>query len=330
MDPETLNSPGRGPVSDLPGAEAAQGSGTRSKLRGRGRYGTPSAGVGSFGRRPWLVLGGGGLKGLAHVGAWRALTDADVTVHGIVGTSIGALIGALVAAGVGWEKLYDLAQALRRTDIVRINRRVVFINGIQQISVFRGETLRAYIEGVLPPGGWRALRRPLQVNAVDLATGRTEWFGPGARTDVPLVDAVYASAAFPVFYPPAELDGGVYVDGGVQHPLPMDRAADLGATSIIAVDPGAGEAASVPDMLRRGMVAVHERIVGITTWRRRHELLEGWNGPPLLYVRPRLDEYETFDFANTAYFVQEGHRAMREALGGASGGPGPSGAPAVR
>ncbi len=281
-----------------------------------GRWDTPGQGMGSLGKRPWLVLGGGGLKGLSHVGAWRALVEAGAKVQGIVGTSVGALVGALVAGGMGWKELEGLALSLRRRDIVRINRRVVFINGIQQLSVFHGDAFREYLAQVLPDGGWDALDIPLQVNAVDLARGRTEWFGPGARTDVSLQEAVYASAALPVFYPPAQLNGGAYVDGGVEHPLALERAEQMGATGIIAVDVGAGEEASAPDILKRGMLAVHARIFGMMTWRRRRDLLAHWDGPPLLYVRPRLDGYQVFDFDHSEYFVQEGYRATQEALAG--------------
>ena len=149
------------------------------------------------------MLGGGALKGLAHIGVWRALGEAGVQVAGIVGTSIGALVGALAAAGAHWKDMRTLARTLQRTDIVRVNRRAVLVNGVRQTSVLRGDTLRDYLQGILPASGWDAMRLPLLVNAVDLATGRTEWFGAGARTDVSLLDAVYASAALPVLYPPA-------------------------------------------------------------------------------------------------------------------------------
>src|SRR5690348_13165987 len=89
-----------------------------------------------LGSRIWAVLGGGGLKGLAHVGAWQAIEEAGLRVSGIVGTSIGALIGALVAGGMRWKDLVPLAFALRKQDIVRINRRAVLINGIRQESLF--------------------------------------------------------------------------------------------------------------------------------------------------------------------------------------------------
>lgn len=279
-----------------------------------GGTGTPAPGVGSLGRRVWLVLGGGGLKGLAHVGAWRALSEAGVAVQGIVGTSIGALVGALVSHGTGWRQLRERALSLTRDDIVRINRRAVLFNGIRQPSVFRGDTLRDFFEEILPEEGWDGLGIPLQMNAVALATGRTEWFGPGARTDVPLVDAVYASAALPVLYPPAILDGVAFVDGGTEHPLALARATELGATGIIGIDVGSGESMETGEIMKQGMLGIHQRIFSIMTYRRRRDLLAQWEGPPVLYVRPRLDGYGTFDFDEVEYFVEEGYRAMSEAL----------------
>ena len=270
--------------------------------------------VASLGDRVWLVLGGGGLKGLAHVGALRALAEARIPVAGIVGTSIGALVGALHAAGTGWQEMRKMARSLQRADIVRVNRRAVLFNGIRQVSVFRGDTLREYYGGVLPGAGWKALRIPLLVNAVDLTTGRTEWFGPGAREDVSLLDAVYASSALPVLYPPAVLGGRAFVDGGTEHPLGLTRAAVAGASGILGVDVGAGEDGDSGQILRQGMIAVHQRIFSIMTYRRRKELLAEWSGPPLVYVRPKLDGYGTFDFQHIEYFVEEGYRAMWAAL----------------
>ncbi len=261
-----------------------------------------------------MVLGGGGMKGLSHIGVWRALSEAGVKIQGVVGTSIGALIGALVAAGASWQEMRDLALALRKEDIIRVNRRALLLNGIRQVSVFRGDTLREYFATLLPDGGWDDLGMPLQVNAVDLQCGRTEWFGPGARTDVSLLDAVYASAALPVFYPPAELPGGAYVDGGTEHPLALERAETEGATGIIGIDVGAGQEGETQKILEKGMLAVHQRIFAIMTWRRRRDLLAQWDGPPVLYVRPRLEGYDTFDFVNIEYFIEEGYRAMKEAL----------------
>lgn len=280
-----------------------------------GSRGTPQADLGSLGEAPWLVLGGGGLKGLAHIGAWRALGEAGVRVGGIVGTSIGSLVGALICSGMGWKEMRALARTLSREDIVRVNRRAVLFNGIRQLSLFRGDTLLEYYRGILPSGGWSALQLPLLVNAVDLATGKTVWFGTGARTDVSLPEALYASSALPVLYPPVELDGKVLVDGGTEHPLGLTRAMEAGARGIIGIDVGAGETGDAEEILRQGMVAVHQRIFAIMTYRRRRDLLASWDGVPLMYVRPRLDGFGTFDFDRIEYFVEEGYRAMSQVLG---------------
>lgn len=302
-----------------PGTKAAQGV---QPPRNEGSSGTPGTDLGSLGERIWLVLGGGGLKGLAHVGVWRALHEAGVRVAGIVGTSIGALVGAMAASGSDWKEMRARARSLQRADIARVNRRAVLFNGIRQTSVFSGDALRDYYRGLLPEAGWEAMTLPLLVNAVDLANGRTEWFGPGARTDVPLVEALYASAALPVFYPPARIGGRAFVDGGTQHPMGLLRAAEEGATGILGIDVGAGEEGDTERVLRQGMVAIHQRVFAIMTYRRRRDLVDHWAGPPLLYVRPRLDGYGAFDFEHIEYFVEEGYRAMSLALGPGNPAPG--------
>lgn len=268
----------------------------------------------ALGDEPWLVLGGGGLKGLAHVGAWQALEEAAVVPSGIIGTSIGALVGACLAGGMRWRELVPLAFALRRSDIARINRRVLLLNGIRQESLLLGEPLRDYIRRVLPVTEWSELEIPLQINAVDLETGMTVWFGTGADTSVSLVDAVYASAALPVFYPPAEVGDKVYVDGGTEFSLPLVRAADLGATGIVAVDPGSGRQSHPHRVVAQGMLAVHQRVFSIMSWRKRTDMVAHWETPPLLYVRPDMEGIGTFDFDKVRYFLEEGYRATREAL----------------
>jgi len=276
--------------------------------RGFGPLGTDSTGV-------WLVLGGGGLKGMALIGAYRALEEVGLRPAGIVGTSIGALIGASIASGMTADEMTEVALAVERRDIARLNRGAIWINGIREPSVFRGEVLREYYADVLPDDGWDALRIPMLINAVDLGDGSLEWFGTGARSDVSLVNAVYASSALPVFYPPYEVGGHAYVDGGISRSLPIDKAQEEGAARIVAIDVGSGEKSDVHAVLEQGMIAIHQRVVSIMMWRRRHTLVNRWEGAPLLYVRPRLDGYGTFDFEHVAHFIDEGYRAMREALG---------------
>lgn len=289
--------------------------GDRERVSGPTLAGIP------LGEAPWLVLGGGGLKGLAHLGAWRALREAGFHPAGILGTSIGALVGACLSGGRDPDELEAEARRLTRADITRIQRRALWVNGIRSEALFRGDVLRAYLANVLPPGGWEAMAIRFQANAVELGSGRTEWFGVGARTDVPLVEAIYASSALPLFYPPGRLPGGAYVDGGTGAALPIERAAELGATSVIAIDVGSGELGEVGRILEEGMLSIHQRVFAIMSGRRRRESIAQWNGPPLLYIRPDLDGYGTFSFENIEYFLEEGYRSTRDRIAGADGTP---------
>ncbi|MGQ0813820.1 MAG: patatin-like phospholipase family protein [Gemmatimonadota bacterium] len=264
--------------------------------------------------RAVLVLGGGGVKGLTHAGAWRAIQDAGLTVSEIVGTSIGALVGACIAGGQGWPELSANAAALKKADIVTLNRWALLLNGIRQPSIFLSDALESYIEQVLPVTRFDELSMPLSLNAVDLESGDLVWFGAGGRTDLALSKAVYASCALPLFYPPAQIGDSYFVDGGIIDPLPLERAAERGADLIIAIDAGAGKVRESLDTVQKGLVAIHHRVIEIAGWEHKRALLENWSGPRLVYVRPRLDGYSTFDFAQTSYFLDEGYRATRAAL----------------
>ncbi len=283
----------------------------------------PTLGGVPLGDSPWLVLGGGGIKGLAHLGAWRVLREVGFQPTGIVGTSIGALVGACLAAGMDPSELEAEALKLKRSDIARVQRRALWVNGIRSPALFRGDVFREYLERTLPEAGWTALEVRFQTNAVELGSGRTEWFGPGARTDVSLVDAVYASSALPLFYPPARLPGGRYTDGGTADALPLARARELGATSIVAVDVGSGPESDAGTVVKGGMLSIHQRVFSIMSGRRRREQVEKWVEPPLLYIRPALDGYGTFDFEHGAEFLALGELATREALEGLSPRPAP-------
>jgi NTE family protein len=261
-----------------------------------------------------VVFGGGGVKGLAHAGAWSAIQEFGIEVAEIVGTSIGSLVGACIAGGWSAERLTAQAKALKRQDIVSLNRWAFLLNGISEPSVFRSDAFVQYLDRILPVATFQELGLPVSMNAVHLETGRMDWFGTGGRTDVPVALAVYASCALPLFYPPADIYGELYVDGGVRDTLPIRRAVDRGADMIIAIDVSAGDVKDSKDTVSKGMVAIHHRVFDIMASSRKHEMLDGWDGPELVYVRPRLDGMSTFDFEKTDYFLEEGYRATREVL----------------
>lgn len=262
----------------------------------------------------WVIMGGGAAKGLAHVGAWKAIQEAGVPVAGIIGTSTGAMMGAAFAGGRTVEEMEERTHRLRRRDIMRVNRRSVWVNGIRSRSVFRGDTLRRFIRDLLPTEDWHELTIPLVVNAVDLASGETAWFGHRSDQDVPLVDSVHASAALPVLFPPVEAGGRILIDGGALDMLPLGKAAEMGATRIIAIDVGAASHADARAVVDGGLIAVHQRVFSLMAGQRKRDSVRNWTGVPLTYVCPDFDDTDGFDFKKRYFFIEEGYRATREAL----------------
>lgn len=274
-------------------------------------------GTWSAGERSTVVLGGGGVRGIAHVGVLRALEERGVPVAEVIGTSIGGIVGAAYCAGVSTEALTERASRFGRDDIVTINRWALLLNGIRQTSVFTEERLRAFIEEVVPVGSWSDLKTPLAVNAVDAQTARIEWFGAGGRLDVALRDAVYASSALPLYFPPAEFDGRYYFDGGILDPLPITRAIERGARRIIAVDLSTELNENAAAEISKGLVGVHHRVLSVMRAHARRQETAGGFDVPVLLIRPDLAAYGTWDFDKASLFLEEGYRAARAALDGA-------------
>lgn len=270
------------------------------------------------GPRTILVLGGGGMKGLAHIGVWKALEEEGIQPHAIMGTSIGALIGTCLAGGMGWRELAKLARSLTKDDIVSINRRAVWLGGVREEAVFDGDHFRDYIRRQLPIEQLSQAHIPVRINAVSLVSGEEVWFGTGARDDVPAADAVYASCALPIYFPPLHAAGDVLVDGGVLDVFPIRKAEAWGAERIIAVDVGADFLPPEEGFFSRGMIAIHDRVLGLNLQEQRRTCLDGYAGPPMLYIRPRIGHLGGFDFDRTQFFLEEGYRAAREALAQAS------------
>lgn len=274
---------------------------------------TPSAPAGTR-PRTVLVLGGGGMKGTAHVGVWKALEEAGVIPDAIVACSIGSLIGAALAGGMGWRELAEVARALTREDIVQINRRAVFMGGVREEAVFSGDHYKGWIRRNLPLKSFADARIPVRINAVSLVGCGEVWFGTGVREDVDPVDAVYASCAIPIYYPPLRLGGDFLVDGGVLNVLPVDQAFAWGAERVIAVDVGSEIQPPAADYFDRGMIAIHDRVLTMNIAGQRQRNLEKWKDLPVTLVRPRIGHLGAWDFTRTQYFLEEGYHATRQAL----------------
>jgi NTE family protein len=263
--------------------------------------------------RTALVLGGGGLKGLAHIGVIRALEERGITPRVYAGTSIGSLIAAARVGGMSLGEMTDRALALRRRDLFRINHLGMLLERMRSPALYLEEPLRDLCASVSPNGTFRDLPVPLLVNTVDLERGtRVVWGLPGLQ-DVPVVDAIYASCALPGFFPPGEVDGRTCVDGGTIDNLPA-AIASLGMDAVIAVDVGSSELSRATDITTQGFAAIYMRAATVMMHALQQHPLATWEGPPMLLIRPRVGHRHWFSFTNTAEVIDAGYVAAATVL----------------
>jgi NTE family protein len=176
-----------------------------------------------------LVLGGGGARGFAHVGAIRALEEAGVPVALVVGTSVGSLVGALYANNPSAPALERATQGLGLDDFFDFSLGAALFG--KRLGLAAGERLEGFMRARV--GGTRIeqLRIPYAAVATDLGTGEAVVLRAG---DV--ARAVRASCAIPGVFEPVEQGGRLLVDGSVARTLPVRIARQLGADVVIAVD----------------------------------------------------------------------------------------------
>jgi len=266
-------------------------------------------------RRIGLVLGGGGLKGFAHIGVLRALEEHGIRPALYAGTSIGALIAAAYAGGMPVEEMTRRAEALHRKDLFRLNHVGMLMSRMRSPSIYLEEPLRALCESVSPPRRFDELDVPLLVNTVDVERGTQVVWGLQGLRDVPVADAVYASCALPGFFPPGHVDGRVCIDGGTVDNLPVSAASGaMGLDALIAVDVGSGELTHDSDVASQGFASIYMRAATTMMHALQQVPLTHWAGPPMLLVRPRLATVSWFSFTQTAEVIREGYRAAKEAL----------------
>ena len=263
-----------------------------------------------------VLLSGGGAKAAAHAGALEALTEAGLVPTHLVGTSMGAVIGACFAAGLGRDEILDRVAMIGTRGIVRAPWAP--FGGLWLRSLLRGEPLRDGIAALVPARAFDELKIPLVVTAVDLDTGALVRFGPGGES-VPLVEALWASCALPVFYPPVAMGGRRLVDGGLRGVVPFEAAADVPADLVVAVDVGPGfDEPAAPAASYPALVGLHNDMTGVLMAALTAAELARWRAEPgrpeLVYVRPRVERSATFRVDRAREYAVEGHRATTTAL----------------
>jgi NTE family protein len=259
-----------------------------------------------------LVLGGGGLKGFAHIGVFKALKELGIEPTVVAGTSIGALIGAAHARGMGVPEMTDRARALKRRDLFRLNRMGMLLERQHSPAIYLEEPLRNIVTSIAGEKRFDQLKRTLLVNTVDISRGsQVVWGLPGLR-DVSVADAVYASCALPGFYPPGLVSGRVCVDGGVLDNLPVS-VAGRGMDAVIAVDTGSSDVEPEKDIAAAGFASIYVRAA--TTMMHALQLapFATWTRPPMILIRPKVNHIGWFSFSHTEELLEAGYTAAMEA-----------------
>ena len=176
-----------------------------------------------------LVLGGGGSRGAVEVGFYRALVELGVRIDLIVSSSIGAVNGALIAAGLSPEELENLWRTIRTRDVV--GSRWEYLGLLMGASsVFSNHRLDKLLQSELPVRSFGELRIPLAIVGTDLETGETIVLREGN-----LIEAILASTALPGLFPPIPWQGRRLVDGALSNNVPIDLAVEQGAERVFGV-----------------------------------------------------------------------------------------------
>ncbi len=185
-----------------------------------------------------FVLGGGGVLGAVEVGMLRALLERRIVPDLVLGTSVGALNGALVARRPEVsviERLTDLWVATAQSREVYGDRPLRTVRRAVSTGthIYSSAPLRRRLEQELGETRFEDLPVRFEVCAASIERAAEHWFTTG-----PIVPAILASAAVPGLLPPAEIDGEHFLDGGLVNSIPVSRAVELGATRIFVLQVG--------------------------------------------------------------------------------------------
>lgn len=274
-----------------------------------------------------LVLSGGGARGLAHIGVIRALEEQNVPIHYIVGTSMGAVIGALYASGrtpdemeeitrnLDWRQALDddpsreqLAYRLKRDSRAFPTKAQATLNNwIPSLpkGLIQGQNLQLMLQEqflhVSHITDFDDLSIPFRAVAGDLVTGEAVVISSGS-----IPTAVRASMAIPGIFAPVETGNRMLVDGGIANNLPVDVVKSMGADRVIAVD------IATPlydtDELD-SILPIVEQLTTLLTFNRLKKQYALITENDIL-VQPDLTDVHTADFDKADVAIDRGYRAM--------------------
>lgn len=279
-------------------------------------------------RRVGLALGGGGARGLAHIGVLRVFEEESLPIDLIAGTSIGALVGAAFASGLGSVEMEERTlaflespafqdSALKTIKEAEAGERMTLTQKIQAFfknqfylakALFRpgmlqSEEFHPMIDYFLPDIRIEEMDIPFYAVTVDLLSGM-----PVVLSSGPLREAVMASCAVPGAVAPVEKDGMLLSDGGITHLVPTSVARGAGAEVVVSVN--VGSTLEARDAIRTA-IDVYVRASNIMG----HHLAEESLQDSDVVIRPDVGHLHWTDFPLATDLIAEGERAAREKVG---------------
>lgn len=173
-----------------------------------------------------LALGGGGPKGLAHIGIIKVLEENNIPIDYIAGTSIGAMVGGFYAAK---KNIYEIEKLALTTNWPKFIS--IFFDPTIRQGLIKGEKLKKFIEDYLGEINFKDLKIPFKAVATDLHSGEKLVIGKDKVST-----AIKASTAIPLMFAPVKIDNRTLIDGGVSCPVPVETVRQMGADFVIAVN----------------------------------------------------------------------------------------------
>ncbi|EAR00072.1 patatin-like phospholipase family protein [Maribacter sp. HTCC2170] len=242
-----------------------------------------------------LVLSGGGVRGVAHIGAIKALEEHGIFPNHIAGASAGAIVGALYANGNTWEEILDFFKSVQ---IFKLNK---FARN--KPGFIDTEKLYDSFKSYLVDDNFSSLQMPLAITTTNLLTGTLKVFDAGE-----LIRPILASAAFPGVFTPVEIGGEHYIDGGTLNNFPVDLI-KTSCDTIVGVYVNPFEVLRINDL--KYSFSILDRAYKIKT---AHESIEKFEDCNLVISPKDLKKYGTFSVKDIDAVFDLGYKAANEAL----------------
>lgn len=241
-----------------------------------------------------LVLGGGAARGFSHVGLLRAFEEEGIPFDMIVAASMGSVLTGLYASGFTPAELEYMAQRLDLAELF-------YVTLPPRGGVVRTERLEGFLHEVTGGARLESLRVPYYPVVTNLFTGESVVLREGAQSR-----AIVASMSIPGMFPPVDIDGETYVDGGIKEPVPARFARELGADIVIAVDVRREVENPSRDSIMNNLQLTLYFLLDQNT-----EL----HLPYADYLISPGVHYDTYmDYQRVAYFIDRGYRAAKAAI----------------